>query len=518
MPDEYTAAYTALIYCRVSGKKQARDGSGLQSQEHRCVAHAVQRHYPVEKVFLESVSGGLEINERPALRELLRYLDKNKRNGTRYVVIFDDHKRFARHTQVHLQLHHELETRGAKVEYLNFTLDNSPEGKFIDTMLAAQSQLEREQISRQTREKTRARLERGYWTFRAPVGYKYISSKQGGKVLVKDEPLASIVKEALEGYASGRFATQAEVKRFLETQPAFPKDLPNGELRNQTVARIMGQLLYSGHLEARDWDVARRKANHEALISLETFEKIQRLRQGNHHLPLRKNIGRDFVLRGAVCCHSCRVPLRSCWTKGNTKTYPYYFCQTKGCIEYGKSIARDKVEGAFETLLQEVEPPQRVIALTKAMFKQAWEAQAADAKAAVDSCKQETMKAEKEIKQLIERVMEVTSPRVIAAYEERIDALEKQKLIWQEKATQPVVPQHSFDQILELTTMFLANPYKLWKTGRFEVKRPVLKLAFSEPIYYNRKEAAQTPLKAAPHRAFSGLSNLRYQDGAHGRT
>ena len=127
--------------------------------------------------------------------------------------------------------------------------------------------------------------------------------------------------------------------------------------------------------------------NHEALISLETFEKIQRLRQGNHHLPLRKNIGRDFVLRGAVCCHSCRVPLRSCWTKGNTKTYPYYFCQTKGCIEYGKSIARDKVEGAFEALLQEVEPPQRVVALTKAMFKQAWEAQAAGAKAAVESCR-----------------------------------------------------------------------------------------------------------------------------------
>ena len=209
--------YTALIYCRVSSRKQTVDGTGLQSQEHRCLAHAAHRQYPVEKVFLESVSGGLEIDNRPALRDLLRYLDKQKKSGTRYVVIFDDHKRFARHTQVHLQLHHELETRGAKVEYLNFSLDNSPEGKFIDTMLAAQSQLEREQISRQTREKTCARLERGYWTFRAPVGYKYMPSKQGGKELIKNEPLASIVKEALEGFASGRFATQAEVKRFLES-------------------------------------------------------------------------------------------------------------------------------------------------------------------------------------------------------------------------------------------------------------------------------------------------------------
>jgi len=48
---------------------------------------------------------------------------------------------------------------------------------------------------------------------------------------VRDEPNASIVQEALEGYASGRFESQAEIKRFLESQPLFPKDLPNGQVR-----------------------------------------------------------------------------------------------------------------------------------------------------------------------------------------------------------------------------------------------------------------------------------------------
>ena len=205
--------------------------------------------------------------------------------------------------------------------------------------------------------------------------------------------------------------------------------MPNGELRNQTVARLMEQLLYTWHLEAQDWGITRRKANHETLISLETFEKIQRLRQDNHYLPLRKNIGRDFVLRGTVCCHGCRVPLRSCWTKGNTKAYPYYLCQTKDCVEYGKSIARDQVEGAFEALLQETEPPHRVMVITKAMFKQAWEVQAVEAKAVVELVKQEAVKAEQEIKRLIGRIMEATSPRVIQTYEQRIDELEKQDLL-----------------------------------------------------------------------------------------
>lgn len=93
-------------------------------------------------------------------------------------------------------------------------------------------------------------MEKGFWTFRAPIGYKYVPSKAGGKELVVDEPVASEVKEALEGFANGGFAKQAELKRFLESQPHFPKGLPNGELRTQTVVRLMEKVLYAGYLEA----------------------------------------------------------------------------------------------------------------------------------------------------------------------------------------------------------------------------------------------------------------------------
>lgn len=140
---------TALIYCLVSDPKQETEGQGLTSQEHRCRQYAEARGYEVEKTFLESVSGGLDIMDRPAMRDLLRYLDKQRTSGKRCVVIFDDHKRFARDTEIHLRLRCEMDKRGARVEYL----EDTPEGTFIDTMLAAQSQLEREQIGRQAKEK-----------------------------------------------------------------------------------------------------------------------------------------------------------------------------------------------------------------------------------------------------------------------------------------------------------------------------------------------------------------------------
>lgn len=70
----------------------------------------------------------------------------------------------------------------------------------------------------------KARLERGYYVFATPVGYRYEKVDSHGRMLVRDEPLASIIAEALEGYALGRFQLQAEVKRFLASHPEYPRD------------------------------------------------------------------------------------------------------------------------------------------------------------------------------------------------------------------------------------------------------------------------------------------------------
>jgi len=183
-------------------------------------------------------------------------------------VIFDDHKRFARLTEMHLRLRREFAERGALVHFLNFKTEDTPEGRFVETVFAAQAQLEREQNSRQSRQKTKARLEKGYWTRKAPRGLKYIDAKGGGKILVHDEPIASIVQDALQGYASGRFSTVTEVKRFLERQPQYPKDKANGELHNQTVPRLLRQKLYAGYLElqAGVYRCARHSMNRSSVL------------------------------------------------------------------------------------------------------------------------------------------------------------------------------------------------------------------------------------------------------------
>src|SRR5690606_16725126 len=114
-------------------------------------------------------SGGGDFMNRPGMVALLRYIQDNPYSN--YVVIFDDLKRFARDTMFHWKLRQTLGNFGATVECPNFNFEDTPEGEFVETIFAAQGQLEREQNRRQTIQKMKACCERGHWPFAVPVGY-----------------------------------------------------------------------------------------------------------------------------------------------------------------------------------------------------------------------------------------------------------------------------------------------------------------------------------------------------------
>lgn len=128
----------ALVYCRVSSTKQKLEGHGLDSQETRCRHYAEGKGYTVEAVFPDDITGEGDFMKRPGMVALLGYLDAQPaRERKNYVVIFDDLKRFARDTEFHIKLRKAFRMRGAQVECLNFRFEDTPEGKFVETIIAA---------------------------------------------------------------------------------------------------------------------------------------------------------------------------------------------------------------------------------------------------------------------------------------------------------------------------------------------------------------------------------------------
>lgn len=433
-----------LIYCRVSSTKQKTEGHGLDSQEHRCRQYAAVRGYEVEKVFPDDASGGGDFMNRPGMVSLLHYLDQNR--GTHYVVLFDDLKRFARDREFHFKLKEALTFRKATVECLNFRFEDTPENEFIEAIFAAQGQLERQQNKRQVIQKMKARLEQGYNVFQAPPGYVYKKVPEHGKLMVRDEPMASIIQEALEGYASGRFQMQAEVQRFLEKNPYYPSKDKQGRVHPSRVKEMLTNPMYAGYVGKKDWAVSMRKGQHEPLVSLETFEKIQERLTKKAKAPARKDIREDFPLRGFILCDCCQRPLTSGWAKGKRKKHPYYFCYHKGCEMYGKTIRRDKLEGDFEDLLKTLQPAQGIFVLAKTMFKDGWDQQINVMESMVQGAKQKLASIEQDIQRTVDRIMTASTPAVITRYEERIEQLEKEKRLLADTQDKPPVQHGSFEE------------------------------------------------------------------------
>ena len=498
----------AVIYCRVSSVAQMQKGHGISSQETRCREFARMKGYPVERVFSdEAVSGGLIT--RPGIQAMLSFLREKRKTGS-YVVVIDDISRLARDIKAHLELRGAISAAGARLESPSVEFGEDSDSILVENLLASVSQHQRQKNAEQTRNRMRARLLNGYWPFIACIGYRHEHRAGEGRLLVRDEPLASIIQEGLEGFASGRFQLQAEVKRFFESQPLFPKD-SRGQVRNQLVNDILTKPIYAGYMQAPDdWGLPLQKGRHPALISFEDYDRIQKRLAHGGYAPARADINEDFPLRGAVACGCCGKPLTANWSTSKTGAkHPYYMCFAKGCERYRKSIRRDVIEGEFVGLLGQLTPAPRLISLARAMFKDAWNQRLAQAAEIGRACEREAAKIEKQIATLLDRIVEAGSQTVVAAYEKRITALENEKLVLTERSRKAGSPRGTFEQMFELAVQFLASPSKLWLSGKFEYQKLVLRLTFADHLAWCPETGFRTPKTSLPFKVLGNMNDMK---------
>tara|TARA_A100001391_G_scaffold153410_2_gene111235 strand:- start:10185 stop:11816 length:1632 start_codon:yes stop_codon:yes gene_type:complete len=504
MRGEITTIQRAISYVRVSSVAQVKKGHGAESQAARCEEFARMKGYRIEKVFEDkAVSGSLV--ERPGMQKLLAHLRQNRKDHLR--VIIDDISRLARGLEAHLALRAAIAEAGGVLESPSIEFGEDSDSQLIEHLLASVSAHQRGKNAEQTRNRMRARIVNGYWPFAASaMGFKYERRPGHGNVLVRDEPLASIIQEGLEGYASGRFQTQAEVKRFFESQPDFPKT-SQGKVRNQLVKDLLTRVLYAGMVERPEWDVPLRDGQHDGLISYETFLKIQERLEGRAYAPARADLNESFPLRGSVVCADCGKPLTACFSKSKTGArHPYYLCYSKGCPSKGKSIRKAEIESEFEAMLETLRPSDALFTMARAMFTDAWEQQRRNGQNLASSLKRSIAQCETQISRLVDRIINASSDSVIPTYEAGIEKLEKEKLMLTEKLQSAGKPRRAFGEMFELAMRFLANPCNLWKSERYEDKQTVLKLVLSAPLEYSRNEGFRTPHKSCVFRLFEGLS------------
>lgn len=471
----------AVIYCRVSSKKQVKEGHGLSSQETACRKYAEDQGFVVRRVFTDDFTGGGDFWHRLGIRSLLEYL--NEQDGET-AVIFDDIKRFARDTIFHLKLRKELSARNAQPYCPTFRFDDTPEGEFVETIIAATAQLERQQNRLQVIRRMKARFQAGHWMFPPPIGYKRIK-RNGEKIMVPDESCCDVVREALERYAAGSLVTQRDVARHLEAHSCRSKWSQGSTYSPQATQRFLGNELYAGWCVCDKWKM-RVRGVHKPLISQATHNRILSRLQSSARPHVRKDASREFSLRGFVHCAACSRQITAYWAQGRNKKYPYYRCLTSGCV----NIRMEMMEELFAERLREAKPTAGAFRLLEADLLEIAQDRQLLRNASEKHTEDQLSEIDRETQTLMKSVRRAANPTVQKLYEDQVEKLqtERERLVQQAGVHSDL----TIEPILEKGRELLRDPLQYWQRGNLQRRYYAQNLVFKAPILFDRNTGYRT--------------------------
>lgn len=485
-----------------------RDGNGLDSQEQACRAWAKQKGFIVDRVFREQGISGSKA-DRPALKAMLKFLMETKE---KYIVLALDINRFARDVIVYGTLKQQILKLGHSVQTVNMTLDETEESNLLETMSSAVSEYERKKNKARTIANMKEHLKQGYWVMRAIVGYteKRIARKIHH---VRNEPSASYIQEALEGFASCRFLTQKDVLEFLKDKPLTIFGGRPVKLTFNAVNNILRNERYTGYFAYRNanCDIPYQKWAIDPIISIETFKKIQDRLNGKKGIQARKYNMDDeaFPLRRFVRCACCGEKLTASKPKSKSgKRHMYYHCHNKLCDMYGKGIKQADIHKDFEQVLQTMTPNKKMILASKELIRESYEEQTADVRNAV-LAKETKISFLKDEKQKAFDVLMSNSdvPEIAHMCKEKINALAADiQQLEDSLQTSESLDIKSLEQATDCVIEFLTKPLQIWTNGNYDQKQGVLNLCFREPVSYGKDKKFGTPALSPIFGIFSDFS------------
>lgn len=234
-----------------------------------------------------------------------------------------------------------------------------------------------------------------------------------------------------------------------------------------TVSRLLRKVVYAGYVEAPAWGVSVREGQDKGLIDFRTHQRILDNLDGRRRPAARKDFNEDFPLRGFVLCDCCGNAMTAAWSKGMTRHYAYYRCETRGCVAKSKSVPRGKMEDGFAEILKTLQPTKGLFDLAKAMLRDAWDMRLQAAQSAKDEWQRQLSEVGNQIDGLLDRIVDATNASVIRAYEQRIANLERERLVLAERVTQSVPHKGRLEDCIELTLTFLSNPCNIYEKRQF---------------------------------------------------
>ena len=275
-------------YCRVSTNHDEQESS-LEAQisyyEKLITSH---KDWKLVKIYAEKASG-TQMKKRPEFMKML----KACRQGKIDLILTKSISRFGRNTLDTLRVLYELFNLGVKVEIEKENLNNyNKEMRTIMGIYAAFSQEESKNMSDNIKWGIRAKMRSGRVCLNCTRFLGYDKDENGRLIVVESE--AVVVRKIFELYLQD-FGVR-KIKKYLEENGI--KTVTGKEVwSTSTIDRILSNEKYVGDVLMQknfteDFLTGKRKKNegeldmffikndHEAIISREVFEMVQKRKDG----------------------------------------------------------------------------------------------------------------------------------------------------------------------------------------------------------------------------------------------
>ncbi len=355
----------ASIYLRTSSDRQI-DNTSLDTQENICRSYCTMEGFEavdIQKHEAVSAKG----NNVQRIAELLEYCKENQKKFEVLVVYKLD--RFARDTQQHLWLRNELLKLGIILRSATEKIDETSQGRFLETILAAVAQLDNDVRKERVKIAMWKRVEEGLWPWQPPTGY-YRPKVSGVRLTVSewDSNCYQAIVDIFRLYSTSVYTFNALALLMNK------KKIKNWQGKTikfsfQLIEKILTNTFYTGLLKGKEGKL--HKGKHKPLIDLSLWERCQGVLNNRGHSIINKRLynNPDFPLRRFTLCGLCNHPLTACWSKGESGgLYAYYYCRNRICERYGKIISKDTFHNEFLQYLKLIKPKDEFVSFFKEVF------------------------------------------------------------------------------------------------------------------------------------------------------
>lgn len=203
-------------YARVSTAQQATSGLGIISQIKEMTTYSSKNHNgkAVSLFTDEGVSGSKSLEQREGLFEAVSLLNKGD------TLLAYDMSRLARSTMVMVMLQEEVRKRGATIETVVGSNEDTPEGILMRSILVSLSEYSRTSQNIKISQAIQHKIKAGYKAGSAPFGYRH-NEDRTEYIEVDEEQAVIRIAEDFINNDSGKYGFYSRMSCYLNENNAI---------------------------------------------------------------------------------------------------------------------------------------------------------------------------------------------------------------------------------------------------------------------------------------------------------